>query len=71
MGAGKPLAWQPDFYPTGHSTGVKGDEKHHEATKSQAGVDHLSGLGIPDRGCFGADGVLPGAAVGLWWPVVG
>lgn len=50
-GAGKTLAWPGSLISTpGNFTGVKGDEKHHEATKPRAGVDYLSGLGIPDQG---------------------
>lgn len=53
----------------GNFTGVKGDEKHREATKPQAGVDYLSGLGVPERGWCEADGVLPvllWGSGGLW-----
>lgn len=55
----------------GNFIGVKGGEKHCEATEPRAGVDYLSGLGVPEQGWYAADGVLPVAAVGFWWPVVG
>lgn len=64
--------WHGSLIPTpGNFTGVKGDEKHREAPKPRAGVDYLNGLGIPDQGWCGADGVclllLLWGYGGQWW----